>query len=149
MIKYVGTHITTDNVELEKLLRGNHYQNHLRRVIDMSIDEAIAKHRKIAKTQKALYDACTLKEQNKHFLREAEEHEQLANWLEELVMLRFDSCMIHMSERLQLVENGYNNALNDFVNACEKQFTTIYRQRYVDMRDIVNIAEQLKAGTKI
>ena len=50
----------------------------------LSIDEVIAKHRKIAKTQKALYDACTLKEQNKHFLREAEEHEQLAEWLEEL-----------------------------------------------------------------
>lgn len=54
----------------------------------MTIDEAIAKHIKIAKTQKALYDACTLKEQNKHFLREAEEHEQLAEWLEELKSLR-------------------------------------------------------------
>ena len=93
----------------------------------MTIDKEIAKHSKIAKTQKALYDACTLKERNKHFLREAEEHEQLAEWL-------------------QLVENGYNKALNDFVNACEKQFTTMYGQRYVDMRDIVNIAEQLKAG---
>ena len=76
----------------------------------------------------------------------AEEHEQIAEWLEELVMLRLDSCMIHMPERLHLVENGYNKALNDFVNVCEKQFTTMYGQRYVDMRDIVNIAEQLKAG---
>ena len=76
----------------------------------------------------------------------AEEHEQIAEWLEELVMLRLDSCMIHMPERLHLVENGYNKALNDFVNACEKQFTTMYGQRYVDMRDIVNIAEQLKEG---
>ena len=74
--------------------------------------------------------------------------EQIADWLEELVMLRLDSCMIHMPERLHLVENGYNKALNDFVNACEKQFTTMYGQRYVDMRDIVNIAEQLKAGEK-
>ena len=40
----------------------------------------------------------------------------------------------------------YNKALNDFVNACKKQFTTMYGQRYVDMRDIVNIAEQLKVG---
>ena len=40
----------------------------------------------------------------------------------------------------------YNKALDDFVNACEKQFTTMYGQRYVDMRDIVNIAERLKAG---
>lgn len=75
-----------------------------------------------------------------------EYHEHIAEWLEELVMLRLDSCMIHIPERLQLVENGYNKALNDFVNVCEKQFTTMYGQRYVDMRDIVNIAEQLKAG---
>ena len=76
----------------------------------------------------------------------AEEHEQIAEWLEELVMLRLDSCMIHMPERLHLVENGYNKAIDDFVNACEKQFTTMYGQRYVDMRDIVNIAEQLKVS---
>ena len=74
------------------------------------------------------------------------EQEQIAEWLEELKTLRLDSCMIHLPERLQLVENGYNKALNDFVNACEKQFITMYEQRYVDMRDIVNIAEQLKAG---
>ena len=43
---------------------------------------------------------------------------------------------------------GYRNAIDDFVNACEKQFNTMYGQRYVDMRDIVNIAEQLKAGEK-
>ena len=42
----------------------------------------------------------------------------------------------------------YNKALNDFVNVCEKQFTTMYGQRYVDMRDIVNIAEKLKEGGK-
>ena len=40
----------------------------------------------------------------------------------------------------------YNKALNNLVNACEKQFTTMYGQRYVDMRDIKNIAEKLKAG---
>ena len=76
------------------------------------------------------------------------EQEQIAAWLEELKILRLDSCMIHMPERLQLVENGYNKALNDFVNVCEKQFITMYGQRYVDMRDIVNIAEQLKEGGK-
>ena len=43
----------------------------------------------------------------------------------------------------------YNKAIDDFVNVCEKQFTTMYGQRYVDMRDIVNIAEQLKAGGNI
>ena len=90
-----------------------------------------------------------LKFNNKHIADlKNDDLQQLAEWLEELVMLRLDSCMIHMPERLQLVENGYNKALNNLVNACEKQFTTMYGQRYVDMRDIVNIAEQLKAGGK-
>ena len=87
-------------------------------------------------------------EYNKSIGCDTSYEEQLADWLEELVMLRLDSCMIHLPERLQLVENGYNKALNDFVNVCEKQFITMYGQRYVDMRDIVNIAEQLKAGGK-
>ena len=43
---------------------------------------------------------------------------------------------------------GYNKAIDDFVKACNKQFAIMYGQRYVDMRDIVNIAEQLKEGGK-
>ena len=122
----------------------------------MTIDEAIAYAREKAKYKKTKYDKCPTRMRyccemcfHKPKCNEvAEEHEQLAEWLEELVMLRLDSCMIHMPERLQLVENGYNKALNDFVNACEKRFDTMYGQRYVDMRDIVSIAEQLKEGAK-
>ena len=98
----------------------------------LSIDEAIA--------------FCYEKSNNIKLKAEPEVFIQLAAWLEELVMLRLDSCMIHMPERLHLVENGYNKALNDFVNVCKKQFTTMYGQKYVDMRDIKEIAEQLKAG---
>ena len=74
--------------------------------------------------------------------RSAEEHEQLANWLEELVMLRLDSCMIHMPERLQLVENGYNKAIDDFVNACKEDISC---QTFgLHIKGIERIAEQLK-----
>ena len=75
-------------------------------------------------------------------------YDQLADWLEELVMLRLDRCMIHMPERLHLVENGYNKALNDFVEACSNQSTTMYGQRYIDMRNVKEIAEQLKEDKK-
>ena len=117
----------------------------------MTIDEAITQAREKAKEiRENLINGNNLEPYesycNTMVAKSAEEYEQLAEWLEELVMLRLDSCMIHMPDRLQLVENGYNKALNDFVNACEKQFTTMYGQRYVDMRDIVNIAEQLKEG---
>ena len=131
----------------------------------MTLDEAIQRENKIAEENQKIVDTqivfddvsiselyCddteVIEEHLSDYRKCAEYHKQIADWLEELVMLRLDSCMIHMPERLHLVENGYNKALNDFVNVCEKQFTTMYGQRYVDMRDIVNIAEQLKAGGK-
>ena len=114
----------------------------------MSIDEAIENEKELSEHCKRMFEEMSAEDKlaNKLLKSEIQYHEQLAEWLEELVMLRLDSCMIHMPERLHLVENGYNKALNDFVNVCEKQFTTMYGQRYVDMRDIVNIAEQLKVG---
>ena len=120
----------------------------LRRVIEMTIDEAIAKHRKIAETQKALYDACTLKERNKHFLREAEEHEQLAEWLEELKKIKSNGRYVQGNKAGQKI--GYNKAIDDFVKlAKEHDFKH-------DKKDITNcvigfiefFAEQLKAGGK-
>ena len=51
-------------------------------------------------------------------------------------------------EDVNMFQLGYNKAIDNFVNFCEKQFTTMYGQRYVDMRDIVNIAEQLKGVGK-
>ena len=56
------------------------------------------------------------------------------------------NTMIDIYQAQEYVEQAYNKAIDDFVNVCEKQFTTMYGQRYVDMRDIVNIAEQLKVG---
>ena len=74
----------------------------------------------------------------------AEDNEQIAEWLEELVMLRLDSCMIHMPERLHLVENGYNKGIDDFANACKSN--TLCQTFGLRQCDIDKIAEQLKAG---
>ena len=76
------------------------------------------------------------------------EEEQIAAWLEELKMLRFDSCTIHMPERLRLVENGYNKAIDDFVKLVKE-----HEFKY-GKEDITNcvigfiefFAEQLKEG---
>ena len=139
----------------------------------MTIDEAIAKHRKIAKTQKALYDACTLKERNKHFLREAEEHEQLAEWLEDYKHIKqwksdvIDSfCKYDASSLEELVNNVRNKAIDDFANGiseclgvenatkygnknAEQQrmsYDTLMKYEIADA--IEDVAEQLKAGEK-
>ena len=36
--------------------------------------------------------------------------------------------------------------IDDFVEACDNQFVAMYGQRYIDMRNIKEIAEQLKGG---
>ena len=68
---------------------------------------------------------------------------QLVNTIAKTLIEAFENLKI---EDVNMFQLGYNKAIDDFVNACEKQFTTMYGQRYVDMRDIVNIAERLKAG---
>ena len=68
---------------------------------------------------------------------------QLVNTVAKTLIEAFENLKI---EDVNMFQLGYNKAIDDFVNACEKQFTTMYGQRYVDMRDIVKMAEQLKAG---
>ena len=68
---------------------------------------------------------------------------QLVNTIAKTLIEAFENLKI---EDVNMFQLGYNKAIDDFVNACEKQFTTMYGQRYVDMRDIKNIAEKLKAG---
>ena len=68
---------------------------------------------------------------------------QLVNTVAKTLIEAFENLKV---EDVNMFQLGYNKAIDDFVNACKKQFTTMYGQRYVDMRDIVNIAERLKAG---
>ena len=66
---------------------------------------------------------------------------QLVNTIAKTMVEAVENLKIEDFNMFQL---GYNKAIDDFVNACEKQFTTMYGQRYVDMRDIKNIADQLR-----
>ena len=129
----------------------------------MTLDEAIQRENKIAEENQKIVDTqivfddvsiselyCddteVIEEHLSNYKKCAEYHKQIADWLEELAMLRLDSCMIHMPERLHLVENGYNKALDDFVN----QFNVIVDEKCGTdtnnyFRKIVKeVAEQLK-----
>ena len=131
----------------------------------MTLDEAIQRENKIAEENQKIVDTeivfddvslsqlyCddteVIEEHLSNYKKCAEYHKQIADWLEELAMLRLDSCMIHMPERLHLVENGYNKALDDFVN----QFNVIVDEKCGTdtnnyFRKIVKeVAEKLKAG---
>ena len=123
----------------------------------MTIDEAIAKHRKIAKTQKALYDVCVLKECNKHFLREAEEHEQLAEWLE--LLKWYEQGMEDIPSESGVLPKdvyhaGYNKAIDDFVEKLIRyvdcgHLCSPTEARWSDLsvvKMVEELAEQLKVG---
>ena len=107
----------------------------------MTIDEAIAKYKEIANTDANCPAHCNISCD-----KCVQESKQLAEWLEELKSYRASVFSGYMTQKM--LKEEYNKAIDDFVNVCEKQFTTMYGQRYVDMRDIVNIAEHLKEGGK-
>ena len=118
----------------------------------MTIDEAIEKHRKIAEMKKTIYDACILKEYNRHLLREYKEHEQLAEWLEELKAYRENSNG-YSKEDIELNRNAmYNKAIDDVVKEICKMIVQSenngnYRFYAVEIKQsIADLAEQLKAG---
>ena len=102
----------------------------------ITLDEAISKQREIAETQRLLYEACILKEQNTHFLRQAEEHEQLAEWLEELKAYR--ECNVC----------EYNKAIDDLSNILKENYDYLPQILSQEAFDgyIDEHAEQLKAG---
>ena len=74
------------------------------------------------------------------------EEEQIAEWLEDYKHLKeVSNSFFNFDDAIQIeCKKARNKAIDDFVNVCEKQFITMYRQRYVDMRDIKEIAKNIK-----
>ena len=124
----------------------------------MTLDEAIQRENKIAEENQKIVDTeivfddvslsqlyCddteVIEEHLSNYRKCAEYHKQIADWLEELVMLRLDSCMIHMPDRLHLVKNGYNKALNDI----ESEFLVCDKVHY-NLQDILCVINKLKEG---
>ena len=140
------------------------------RVIEMTIDEAIAHAREVAEDKRADAD---WKFRHGRLNADdciscAEEHEQLVEWLEELKDYRdknkmdvrvdvenMDSIKDKIDELSRYAENQYNKAIDDF---AEKAIKIVYeannRDRNPQPRDMVadihykllEIAERLKVG---
>ena len=118
----------------------------------MTIDEAIAHAREVANTQKGKSGICL---QNglecEHFsdcLKCAEEHEQLAEWLEELKAIKNGSIpIIHGKAELELHDKAIRNeAIDDFIHECDKHCEFYSgKNKSITREDILKIAEQLKA----
>lgn len=124
----------------------------------MSIDEAIAHARKKAKYKKTKYDKCPTRMRyccemcfHKPKCNEvAKEHEQLAEWLEELKSYRASVFSGYMTQKM--LKEEYNKAIDDF----KKMLTIEKIKEYAESDGFINInncslmifdiAEQLKEG---
>ena len=126
----------------------------------MTIDEVIAKEkanaeklRKIIETGydggisiEALFcdDTSAIKEVYERFENCAKEHEQLAEWLEELKCYKNDNDFSDYADRIHKIafNSGYNKALDDFVNTVKATFP----HDNIAICNTEVIAEQLKEG---
>ena len=127
----------------------------------LSIDEAIAHAREVAEEQRETFRLCPYPSQecngadickclkNKHdgCIKCAEEHEQLAEWLEELKAIKDGSIpIIHGKAELELHDKAIRNeAIDDFIHECDK-YCGFYsgKNKSITREDILKIAEQLK-----
>ena len=124
----------------------------------LSIDEAIAHAREVANTQKGKSGICL---QNglecEHFsdcLKCAEEHEQLAEWLEELKAYKaigtvegYKNAIECYTKEYMIRKSNiqYDKAIDDFVHECDKHCEFYSgKNKNITREDILKIAEQLK-----
>ena len=98
----------------------------------MTIDEAIAHAREVASRK---FD------DRVHCIKCAEEHEQLAEWLEELKAYRASVFSGDMTQKM--LKEEYCKAVDDFAESVKNLIVDLSVIRF---KDIDEIAEQLKAG---
>ena len=102
----------------------------------MTIDEAIVHAREVASRK---FD------DRVHCIRCAEEHEQLAEWLEELKELRTTSCG-YSKEDIELNRNAmYSKAIDDFVRLANTM-PTVEEDGEIRPMWLEEIADQLKTS---
>ena len=127
----------------------------------LSIDDAIAHAKEVAKRNRTLLDSDELvqKSYDGHFDKLkcekcAEEHEQLADWLEELKANKVASAEVYEQGYKRGYKDGYNKAIDDFANWLVEQ--GILGNRCISDGEITDYGkvyakkykEQLKAGGK-
>ena len=117
----------------------------------MTIDEAISRIREVAEKHRnnivpkeRYHNMPWIDKSNEVSMRSAEEHEQLAEWLEELKRRReYDGEIIGSDTLNNEYNQGYNKALDDIVTKVKEIVGMDWEW---DFCFIEQIAEQLKAG---
>ena len=112
----------------------------------MTLDEAILHAREVAERNRKQYKNCPSDRTDiRHQTCEecAEEHEQLAEWLEELKSYRASVFSGDMTQTM--LKEEYCKAVDDFAESVKN---LIADSSVIRFKDIDEIAEQLKAGEK-
>ena len=117
----------------------------------MTIDKAIARIREVAEKHRnnivpkeRYHNMPWIDKSNEVSMRSAEEHEQLAEWLEELKRRReYDGEIIGSGTLNNAYNQGYNKALDDIVTKVKEIVGMDWEW---DFCFIEQIAEQLKEG---
>lgn len=107
----------------------------------MTLDEAIAHAREVAEEQRKACDLAWVWDNPDNIKKCAEEHEQLAEWLEELKSYRASVFSGDMTQ--QMLKEEYCKAVDDFAESVKNLIVDLSVIRF---KDIDEIAEQLKAG---
>ena len=127
----------------------------------MTLDEAILHAREVAERNRKQYKNCPSDRTDiRHQTCQecAEEHEQLAEWLEELKAYRASVFSGDMTQKM--LKEEYGKAVDDFVEKLNAKCDGMIKEKwnsnvapiswaeaYADFKDdIDDIAEQLKAG---
>lgn len=127
----------------------------------MNLDEAIAHAREVAEKNRKDYEWYSKNpkvwndggKKQRECLSCAEEHEQLAEWLEQLKAYKQNTdicpmCDTYCSCLVDEFEDGYNKAIDDFLSkAKEKKYHShITHENCVSIAELDWLAEKLKAG---
>ena len=122
----------------------------------LSIDEAIAHAREVAEEQRETFRLCPYPSQecngadickclkNKHdgCIKCAEEHEQLAEWLEELKAYREIGTVEECKNSVLDIQKAYNKAIDDCKELTFRE--VVYCDSLNDRTEFRELAEQLK-----
>ena len=116
----------------------------------MTIDEAIAHAREVASEQKRRSGICVQNNSEcdkfSACLKCSKEHEQLAEWLEELKSYRASVFSGYMTQKM--LKEQYNKAVDDFVKLAKEHNWNIRNRNENEFiyGAIDRLAEQLKEG---
>ena len=129
----------------------------------LSIDEAIQRENKIAEENQKIVDTqivfddvsipelyCddteVIEEHLDNYKKCVEYHEQIAEWLEELKVLRLQNHLGRDEALIAGRKEGYNKAIDDFVRFANTMPTVESEDGAIRPMWLEEIAEQLKVG---